>query len=58
MNNCIFTQHVLFGPHSCLGRCIIPHREPVAAISSHLSLAEPQELSFCCVARMLLAPLL
>lgn len=44
-NNCIFTQHVLFGPHSCLGRCIIPHREPVAATSSHLSPAEPQELT-------------
>ena len=34
-----------------------PQGGPVAATSSHFSLAEPQEVFLCCVARMLLTPL-
>lgn len=36
------------------GKVCFPQSEPIAATSSHLGLAEPREVSLCCVARMLL----
>lgn len=40
------------------GKVHFPQGEPAAATSSHLGGAEPQEVSLCCVAWMLLTPLL